>query len=113
MHSLLRDLRKSFGGLNIAWTCFYRQEGLLLSQERSTMHARDRRRTRQGGVTFGLMVEEWHAVVRVLAISLALIVWAGWLNGCSKREKPKTPEEYLQVGNRQLESKNERQARAY
>jgi outer membrane protein assembly factor BamD len=59
------------------------------------------------------MVEEWHALVKVLAISVALIVWAGWLNGCTKRETPKTAEEYLQVGNRQLASKNERQARVY
>jgi outer membrane protein assembly factor BamD len=34
-------------------------------------------------------------------------------NGCSQRQQPKTPEEYLQSGDRLLDRKNERQARVY
>jgi outer membrane protein assembly factor BamD len=54
-----------------------------------------------------------HAVLRILAASLILIVWGSFLHGCARREKPTTAEEYLQVGNRQLERRNEQTARSF
>ena len=51
--------------------------------------------------------------MRTIVVASLLLFWGCWLSGCAKREKPTTPEEYLQVGDRQLERKQERQARTY
>lgn len=49
----------------------------------------------------------------VIARCLACLLCGSWLFGCAQREKPQTAEEYLQAGNRQMERKQERQARTY
>ena len=46
---------------------------------------------------------------------LSLLVLSGMLSlyGCSAKEKPATPEEYLRLGNQQLDRKRQQQARKY
>ena len=48
-----------------------------------------------------------------LARGCVIILGAILLSHCTPKEQPKTPEEYLQAGNRQLQSKRQGQAREY
>ena len=47
------------------------------------------------------------------SLSLLLLLGIVCLSGCSPKEKPKTPEEYLKAGNEQLELKKQERAREY
>jgi outer membrane protein assembly factor BamD len=52
-------------------------------------------------------------VLTYLVLLLTLVIGGGLQSGCAQREQPKTPEEFLQSGDRLLDRKNERQARTY
>lgn len=60
------------------------------------------------------MIHRSHIPYRELSI-LVLVVFIGMLSlyGCSAKEKPTTPEEYLRLANRQLSHNRQQQAREY
>lgn len=86
----------------------YRQVGLPLSQERSTMPI-------EGAHTWRLpMLHNNCTPLRKWGVlSLMGLIGMLFLYGCSAKEKPATPEEYLRLGNQQLGRKRQQQAREY
>ena len=50
---------------------------------------------------------------RIAVTGMALLVCGLVLDGCARKEQPKTAEEYLQLGDRQLSGRNQREAREY
>jgi outer membrane protein assembly factor BamD len=52
-------------------------------------------------------------VFRIAVTGMALLVCGLVLDGCARKEQPKTAEEYLQLGDRQLSGRNQRGAREY